>query len=324
MNFSELSNLSDFQKKCFDELDNIASKNNLIIKNCHADGISETYLVMEVLCGDTCAKIWIYTDECEFSYNRASYHFEKYDFDSADELINSFIQCVLSAIKGIELTQKNSMIKCIWLDYKNFEYSKDIIIYTEYIDADEKVSIYAKNIAIWVETLIYKLEKCKYKIYSINRQQEVSFKTLTQKEFLFYSVKNALEYQEFFITADDIDMKNYKNINELLTNKNFNGVAMSNDCNGFGLYFFINDNYVEYNWIVEYLKPYNPDIFNYSAQEEKWSFKTAIMAVVIAPLLVVLGILWIIIAILDILDKPINPKTAIEAITKIFKKQAKL
>jgi hypothetical protein len=105
----KLSNLSDFQKQCFDILSNIASENNLIIKDFYTDGISEIYLVMEISNkNNICLKTWIYIDECMFSCNEISYYFEKYDFDNTDELVTSFIASILSVMNGIEPIQKRT------------------------------------------------------------------------------------------------------------------------------------------------------------------------------------------------------------------------
>jgi hypothetical protein len=109
MKLAKLSNLSDFQKQCFDALNDAISKNNLIIKDFYIDGILETYLVVEILDNSNVyVKAWIYINECEFSYNEVPYYFEKYDFDSTNELTNSFIGTILSVVKGVEPTQKRS------------------------------------------------------------------------------------------------------------------------------------------------------------------------------------------------------------------------
>jgi hypothetical protein len=105
----KLSNLSDFQEQCFDALNSVISKNNLIIKDCYTDGISETYLVVEILSNNNLFfKAYIYVDECMFSCDEIPYYFEKYDFDSTNELIASFVETILSIIKGINPTQKRT------------------------------------------------------------------------------------------------------------------------------------------------------------------------------------------------------------------------
>ncbi|MDR1008618.1 MAG: hypothetical protein LBL65_08720 [Campylobacteraceae bacterium] len=107
MKLVELSNLSSFQKQCFDTLNSVALKNDLDIKNFYTDGISETYLVVEISSKDNvCVNAWIYVDECMFSCSEISYYFEKYAFDNANELISSFAEAILSVIRGIKPVQK--------------------------------------------------------------------------------------------------------------------------------------------------------------------------------------------------------------------------
>jgi hypothetical protein len=188
------------------------------------------------------------------------------------------------------------MIKIISLDYnKNFEYGEDIdIVYIGNINKDKKTSICVKSIIKWIETLISKFEN-RYKIYSFSKQKEVSFKKLVKIDFLFYSYENGLEYQEFFITADNIEIQKYKNIDECFAD-NIKGIVITNDYDGDGLDFIVDDSFFKYSWIIKYLKPYSVDIYEYNKEREKLKpsiFNKIIMiifVVLIAPIAVIITI----------------------------------
>jgi hypothetical protein len=188
------------------------------------------------------------------------------------------------------------MIKTISLDYsKNFEYGEDVaIIYTEKIGKDKKTSICAKSIIKWIEILISKFENG-YKIYSIDKQNEVSFEELIKIDFLFYSYKNGLKYREFFITSDDIEIQKYKNINECFAD-NIKGVVIANDYDGDGLNFITDDSFLRYNWIIEYLKSYSVDIYEYKKErkEVKLSIFNRIIMIILVALVTPIAVIIII------------------------------
>jgi hypothetical protein len=78
-----------------------------------------------------------------------------------------------------------------------------------------------------------------------------------------YIDNRSQDYQEFIMTKNEISL-NYKRYNDWIINEG-EGIGITNDYDGLGLFFDVNDKYGAYAWIIDYLKQYKVSFQAYNA-----------------------------------------------------------
>lgn len=92
---------TDFQKNCMAGLANLVLKNGGELVGIEESGVRETYMEVKFILPDASnAAAWIYEDECMLTVRGDSYHFEKPDFGSPEEMQESFLELVSSVFRG--------------------------------------------------------------------------------------------------------------------------------------------------------------------------------------------------------------------------------
>jgi hypothetical protein len=153
----------------------------------------------------------------------------------------------------------------MYLKYSHVHLNNKLYIYREHIKTEADTMKSANAITKWVEDLCRQFEnEHKYKVYSCGIQATVSFEELVRDDFLFYSIDDAQEYKEYLIAESGTIAKNYSDLNDWSA-KNGNGIIISNDADGIGLYFYFNDSAVPCDWwLMHYLSRYKFRAFYYN------------------------------------------------------------
>ena len=102
-----MKDLTTFQRKCEAELLRLLKRKHLVLENRKLGGQKEIYIYAEVKGLET----WIYEDGAEIAGDTVDKRFEKYDFDSDDELINAFIgelESLIDSTRKFGATIRNS------------------------------------------------------------------------------------------------------------------------------------------------------------------------------------------------------------------------
>lgn len=98
-----------FQKKCVAGLTNLILTNGGELVGTETSGVRETYMEVKFTLPDAShAVAWIYEDECMLTARGGSYHFEKPDFGSPEEMQVSFLDLVSSVLRGENPRSKGS------------------------------------------------------------------------------------------------------------------------------------------------------------------------------------------------------------------------
>jgi hypothetical protein len=100
---------TDFQKKCVAGLTNLVLTKGGELVGTETSGVRETCIEVKFILLDTShAAAWIYEDECMLVARGDSYHFEKPDFESPEEMQESFLELVSSVLRGEYPRSKSS------------------------------------------------------------------------------------------------------------------------------------------------------------------------------------------------------------------------
>ena len=95
------SSLTDFQKTCADGLAALIQANGGRLIEIRTSGVMENYIEVDfTLTNASPVTAWIYEDECMLTASDGSYHFEKPDFNSQEQMQASFLGLVASLFES--------------------------------------------------------------------------------------------------------------------------------------------------------------------------------------------------------------------------------
>lgn len=143
----------------------------------------------------------------------------------------------------------------IGVDYSNI--CKDYN--TFYLDRDNKdpgTTKCMKQVLAWTtEFLSELLEAFGYKIYNLNSPVPVSVSDIASKRFLFYSLEKEITLQSYVLAKE---FKQYDGLAAWELD-NTDNILVKNDEDGSALYFYVNENSKEYEWITSKLQGFSLD-----------------------------------------------------------------
>lgn len=101
-----MEELSEFQNDCLKSVEKLLSKLDIAISDSKLEGKREKYL--HIVAKDKNIEIWIYENECMFSYNNNDVHFERPDYSDGSNLIRDFISTVEKSLLGNDISKEGS------------------------------------------------------------------------------------------------------------------------------------------------------------------------------------------------------------------------
>ena len=138
----------------------------------------------------------------------------------------------------------------IGIDYSNI--CKDYN--TSYLDRDNTDPATAKcmkQVLAWArEFLSELLENFDYKMYHLHSQSSVKLEEVASKRFLFYSLEKEITLQQYTLQSSYVQ---YDSLAAWNTDES-EGILISNDEDGEGVFFYVSENSNEYQWITNRLK----------------------------------------------------------------------
>ena len=137
---------------------------------------------------------------------------------------------------------------------------------TFYLDRDNKdpeTSKCMKKVIVWSEKFLSELlEAFGYKIYNLNSSVEAKVSDIASKRFLFYSLEKGITLQSYVLAKE---FTQYEGLTAWESDSSEN-ILVQNDEDGGALYFFVNKNSKEYNWIISNLKDFSLDEVPFALQ----------------------------------------------------------
>ncbi len=150
----------------------------------------------------------------------------------------------------------------IGIDYSNIctDYN------TAYLDRDNKdpdTSKCMRQVVAWTHELLSSfLDHFGYEIYKPSTDVSVKLDEVAANRFLFYSLEKEITLQSFVL------QKNYVAYDSLSAWEKLNdeGILISNDEDGEGIYLYFSENSAEHKWLVEKLKDFSIDEVPFQAR----------------------------------------------------------
>jgi hypothetical protein len=143
----------------------------------------------------------------------------------------------------------------IGIDYSNI--CKDYN--TSYLDRDNTdpaTKKCMKEVLAWAQGFLSELlENFGYDMYHLHSPTEVKIEEIASKRFLFYSLEKEITLQSYVL------QKEYIQYDSLAAweAKSSEGILIQNDEDGEGIYFYLNEDSDEYQWITNKLKDFSLD-----------------------------------------------------------------
>ena len=143
----------------------------------------------------------------------------------------------------------------IGIDYSNI--CKDYN--TSYLDRDNTdpaTKKCMKEVLAWAQRFLSELlENFEYKMFHLHSPTEVKLEEIASKRFLFYSLEKEITLQSYVL------QKEYTQYDSLAAweAKSIEGILIQNDEDGEGIYFYLNEDSDEYQWITNKLKDFSLD-----------------------------------------------------------------
>ncbi|MDX1296402.1 MAG: hypothetical protein R3302_09040 [Sulfurimonadaceae bacterium] len=149
----------------------------------------------------------------------------------------------------------------IGIDYSNI--CKDYN--TAYLDRDNKdpaTSRCMKSVAAWTHGFLTELlEEFGYKVYRLNSSVSVTIDEVASNRFLFFSLEKGITLQSYVIE------KEYTEYDSLSAwEEQSDGILIKNDEDGEGIYFYLNENSDEHQWIIKKLADFSLDEVPFQAK----------------------------------------------------------
>lgn len=137
---------------------------------------------------------------------------------------------------------------------------KNKVLYIE--DSSVEQEFCKKNITIWFRDILNSLkEKFDLQIFHMSNKQNALGTNDIGEDFLFYSVENALDYQELLCISNANKAK--INSTDDIYLHSINALIISNDYDGDGLDFYANPDSDVYLWLLKNLNLKKIEIFEY-------------------------------------------------------------
>ena len=92
----DFSKCSDFQRMLFEKLESELNDHSIDMDNLKLNGKNEIYLEGRI--SKVGLRFWIYEDGAEFTNNDSDYRYERYDFNSLDELASRFLKDIVEQL----------------------------------------------------------------------------------------------------------------------------------------------------------------------------------------------------------------------------------
>lgn len=137
----------------------------------------------------------------------------------------------------------------IGIDYSNI--CKDYN--TSYLDRDNTdpaTKKCMKQVLTWTQAFLTELlEHFGYNMYHLHSANSVKLEEIASKRFLFYSLEKEITLQSYVLQKEYVE---YNSLAHWQTQSN-ESILISNDEDGEGVYFYLNENSNEYKWITNKL-----------------------------------------------------------------------
>ena len=150
----------------------------------------------------------------------------------------------------------------IGIDYSNI--CKDYN--TSYLDRDNTdpaTKKCMKEVLTWSQGFLSELiENFGYKIHHLHSSTPVVTEDVASKRFLFYSLEKEITLQSYVIRNEYVEYESLAAW-ELETNDT---ILIQNDEDGGSIYFFVNENSPEHQWIIGKLKNFSLDEVPFQAK----------------------------------------------------------
>ncbi|WP_151901059.1 hypothetical protein [Sulfurimonas hydrogeniphila] len=133
-------------------------------------------------------------------------------------------------------------------DYNTFYLDRD--------NLDPETSQCMKKVMAWSQEFLSELlDAFEYKIFNLNASVPVKVSDIASKRFLFYSLEKGITLQSYVLAKE---FTQYEGLAawEL---QNESNILVQNDEDGGALYFYVNENSQEYEWITSKLKDFSLD-----------------------------------------------------------------
>lgn len=141
----------------------------------------------------------------------------------------------------------------IGIDYSNI--CKDYN--TSYLDRDNTdpaTKKCMKQVLTWTnEFLADFLETFKFNMYHLHSESSVKLEEIASKRFLFYSLEKEITLQNYVLQKEYM---NYESLASWELNEK-EGVLISNDEDGEGIYIYLTENSSEHQWILNKLQDFS-------------------------------------------------------------------
>jgi hypothetical protein len=143
----------------------------------------------------------------------------------------------------------------IGIDYSNI--CKDYN--TSYLDRDNTdpaTKKCMKQVLAWTQDFLSEfLESFGYQIHHLHSSTPVKVEDVASKRFLFYSLEKEITLQSYVIQKEYVEYESLA----AWEMQNIEGILIQNDDDGEGIYLYVNENSIEYQWITEKLKDLSLD-----------------------------------------------------------------
>ena len=120
-----------------------------------------------------------------------------------------------------------------------------------------------KQVLTWTKEFLSKLlESYEGQLHNLSSSIPVKIDDVASKRFLFYSLEKEITLQSYVIQKEYVE---YESLTawELETNDN---ILIQNDEDGGSIYFFVNENSSEHQWITDKLKNFSLDEVPFQAK----------------------------------------------------------
>lgn len=143
----------------------------------------------------------------------------------------------------------------IGIDYSNI--CKDYN--TSYLDRDNTdpaTKKCMKEILTWAQGFLSEfLESFGYGMFHLHSPTAVKIEEIAAKRFLFYSLEKEITLQSYVLQKEYVE---YESLAAWETDNN-EGILIHNDEDGEGVYFYLNEDSKEHQWVINKLKDFSLD-----------------------------------------------------------------
>ena len=143
----------------------------------------------------------------------------------------------------------------IGIDYSNI--CKDYN--TSYLDRDNTdpaTSKCMKQVLTWAQGFLSELlESFEYNMYHLHSPSSVKIEEIASKRFLFYSLEKEITLQSYVLQKEYVQYESLA----VWQKENSEGILISNDEDGEGIYLYLEENSSIHQWIADKLKEFSLD-----------------------------------------------------------------